>query len=303
MLGNRELFGRLAARALLPDVERSCERWRPDLVLRDPCEHASAAVALRRSLRSAQVGISAAEAEWSSIGVAGPALEELESGLTDFERATPYLTRLPIELDPSRFPATVRFREVPPPAAALPDWWGRDEAPLLYLTFGTVLAYMTIAEQVFRTALRAVDGIGLRVLLTVGRRFDPDALGSLPRGVHVERWIDQAQVLPAADIVVCHGGSGTMYGALAAGVPVVVVPVFADQFENGRRLAASGAGLTVEVDDGERGRVIDHRDIPSIRSAVDEVLNEPNYRSCARSIADHLRAVPTADDALVSVSR
>jgi hypothetical protein len=42
-----------------------------------------------------------------------------------------------------------------------------------------------------------------------------------------------------------HGGSGTADGALAAGVPVVVVRLFADQFENGRRLADGGAGLVV----------------------------------------------------------
>ncbi len=77
VLGNRELFGRLAARALLPAMIDVCQRWEPDLLLRDPCEHASATVASRLNLRVAQVAISVAEAEWASIGVAAPALEEL----------------------------------------------------------------------------------------------------------------------------------------------------------------------------------------------------------------------------------
>lgn len=138
MLGNRELFGRLAARALLP-ITRVCERWKPDLLLRDPCEHASASVGRRLDLRVAQVAISLAEVEWGSITVAAAALEELDPGLTAVERATPYLTRFPAELDPSPFPRTIRFRHDQPAPQALPDWWGGNRSPLVYVTFGTVL--------------------------------------------------------------------------------------------------------------------------------------------------------------------
>ena len=275
-----------------------CERWKPDLLLRDPCEHASATAATRLDVRVAQVAISLAEAEWASIAVAAPALEELEPGLTAIERATPYLTRFPVELDPSPFPETVRFHDEPPSPLALPDWWGGDQSSLIYLTFGTVLGHMTIAADVYRTALRAVEGLGVRVLLTVGRRFDPAILGPLPAGVHAERWVDQAQVLPAADLVVCHGGSGTVYGALAYGVPVVVLPVFADQFENGRRVAAAGAGLVVEADGGSRARILDQRDTSRIRDAIETVLQTPAYRERAQTIAASVTATSSTDEVL-----
>jgi hypothetical protein len=78
-LGNRELFGRLAASALLPAMIRTFERWKPNLALRDPCEHASAAVARQLDVSAVQVAISLAEAEWGSIAVATPALEELDA--------------------------------------------------------------------------------------------------------------------------------------------------------------------------------------------------------------------------------
>lgn len=298
VLGNRELFGRLAARALLPAMIDVCQRWEPDLLLRDPCEHASATVASRLNLRVAQVAISVAEAEWASIGVAAPALEELAPGLTAVERATPYLTRFPVELDPSPFPETIRFHHEPSSPPALPDWWDGDQSPLVYLTFGTVLGHMTIAADVYGTALRAVEGLGVRVLLTVGRRFDPAVLDPLPTGVRAERWVDQAQVLPAAHLVVCHGGSGTVYGALASGVPVVVVPVFADQFENGRRVAAAGAGLIVEADGGPRTRVVDDQDLPNIRGAIETVLATPTYKERAQAIAASVTATPSADEVL-----
>jgi UDP:flavonoid glycosyltransferase YjiC (YdhE family) len=298
VLGNRELFGRLAARALLPAMVSTCERWKPELLLRDPAEHASAAVARRLGLRVAQVAISLAEAEWGSIAVAGPALEGLEPGLTAAERATPYLSRFPVELDPSPFPGTIRFRHDSPASQPLPNWWGGDSSPLVYVTFGTVLGHMTIAAGVYRAALRAVEGLGLRVLLTVGRRFDPRLLDPLPASVHAERWVDQGRVLPAADVVVCHGGSGTVYGALAAGVPLVVVPVFADQFENGRRVAATGGGIVVEVDGGSRARVIDEQDAPRIQAAIEAVLATPGYRQRAQEIAAGMADAPSATDVL-----
>jgi UDP:flavonoid glycosyltransferase YjiC (YdhE family) len=49
----------------------------------------------------------------------------------------------------------------------------------------------------------------------------------LPPGVRVERWVNQDEVLARAAVVVCHGGYGTMIGALAAGTPFVVISLFA----------------------------------------------------------------------------
>ena len=94
-----------------------------------------------------------------------------------------------------------------------------------------------------------------------------------------------------------------MYGALAAGVPVVVVPVFADQFENGRRVAATGAGLIVEPEhtgDGAR-TVIAAADAPRITAAINEVLGNASYRQAAAAIATQMAATPTVDEVLASL--
>jgi hypothetical protein len=57
--------------------------------------------------------------------------------------------------------------------------------------------------------------------------------------------VPQQDVLPDAALVVCHGGSGTTFGALAAGVPLVFVPMFADQRPNAERVEELGAGVVV----------------------------------------------------------
>jgi UDP:flavonoid glycosyltransferase YjiC (YdhE family) len=307
VLGNRELFGRLAACAMVPAIEEACSQWGPDLVLRDPCEYASAIVAPRHDVPTAQVAISLAEVEARSIDVAAPALDEHRPGLPDELRATPYLTRFPPSLDPSPFRTTVRFQapEPPPPprGPTRPAWWDRADVPFVYATLGTVLGHMTIAGDVYRTLLDAVAGLDVRVLLTVGRRFDATSLGRVPENVHVEAWVDQGQVLDQADLVVCHGGSGTVLGALAAGVPIVGVPLFADQFENARRIAAAGAGrsVTVTAEAGPSGgarQPIGAGDAPRISDAIEAVLADPAYRERADGIAAEMAAAPRADDVL-----
>jgi UDP:flavonoid glycosyltransferase YjiC (YdhE family) len=124
----------------------------------------------------------------------------------------------------------------------------------------------------------------------VGRRFDVSTLGPLPANVHVEPWIDQARVLDHAHLVVCHGGSGTTLAALAAGVPVVMVPLFADQFENARRIAATRAGRAVETT------------APQITESIEDVLGDVTYRDRARAIAAEMAATPTVEEVLIRLA-
>jgi len=301
VLGNRELFGRLAATAMLPAIQATCREWTPDLVLREPCEYASAVVAGQLGIPSAQVAISLSEGEDASITAAAPALEEHRNGLVDELRASPYLTRFPASLDRSVFPRTIRFHEPHGRKTDLPDWWDGSKAPLVYVSFGTVLGHMSIAADIYRTALTALGSLRIRVLMTVGDKFDRSSLDAVPANTRVEAWVPQAEVLTHADLVVCHGGSGTAFGALAAGVPVVVVPVFADQFENGRRIAEAGAGLVVEsgagAKDGLRS-LIAVEDARRITGAIEKVLGDASYRSEAAAIAAEIAGAPSVDSVL-----
>jgi len=294
VLGTRELFGRLAATAMLPAMERAVRDWHPDVILRDPCEYASLVVAARLGVPHAQVAIGLAEGTWESIEPAAAALEAHRAGLADELRRSPYLTRFPAALDPSPFPWTKRYREpTPKPQAALPDWWADASAPLVYVTFGTVLGHMSFAQEVYRTAIDAVAGLDARVLVTTGHGFDATRLREVPGNVHVETWVDQADVLGEAALVVCHGGSGTAYGALAAGVPLVVVPVFADQPANATAVARSGAGIEVRAGPAPRQRhSATGQDALRIRRAIETVLADGSYRESAQSVAAEMAATP-----------
>jgi UDP:flavonoid glycosyltransferase YjiC (YdhE family) len=303
VLGNRELFGRLATAAMLAGMEEAWGDWVPDLVLRDPTEYASAVLAARTRTPVAQVAISLAEAEAGSIAAAAPALEEHRQGLVSELRAQPYLTRFPAVIDPSPFADTIRYHEPRETPVSLPDWWRGASSPLIYMTFGTVLGYMSIAAETYRMALKAVQRMDARVLLTVGRRFDASTLGPVPANVHVEPWIDQARVLDEADVVVCHGGSGTTLAALAAGVPLVMVPLFADQFENARRIATTRAGRNVEIQSQTGGgRSFNAAATPEIARSIEDVLGDATCRDRAREIAADMAATSTVEEVLTRLA-
>ena len=100
-------------------------------------------------------------------------------------------------------------------------------------------------------------------------------------------------------------GPAPALGALAAGVPLVLVPMFADQFENARRIAAAGAGVVVADATGaplDARRPIGRGAAPRIARAINAVLGDTSYRRRARAIAAEMAAAPTAEEVLGSLS-
>ncbi|SBW19861.1 MGT family glycosyltransferase [Candidatus Protofrankia californiensis] len=231
-------------------------------------------------------------------------LEPYHGGIVELIRTSPYLTRFPASLDRSLFSATRRFRVAAGRVRPLPDWWDGDGAPLVYVTFGSVTGNLPMAAAAYRAVLDAVTGLPVRVLLTTGNTTDGSGFGPVPTNVHVQAWVPQDDVLAHAAVVVCHGGSGTTFGALAAGVPVVVVPLFADQPANGKKVAAAGAGLVVESDPDASGAIdmVTPEDAPRIRAAIDTVLAEVSYRQAAGLIAEEMRSLPAIDEVLASAA-
>ena len=96
--------------------------------------------------------------------------------------------------------------------------------------------------------------------------------------------------MPHAAAIVCHGGAGSTRMALAAGVPLVVVPGFADQLRNAERVAALGAGIA-----------LDAGSLAGLGDAVRRLLDEPSYRAAARRVAAEVAELPTVDAAPAAV--
>jgi MGT family glycosyltransferase len=303
-----DIFGRLNTTAHLPRMRAAFEEWRPDVVLRDPNEYSGALAAEEHGVQHARVAISLMSTEQMGSRIAAPAIDAIRrvEGLQPdpgghLLRASPWLSVFPRSLDEGEQADDHRFRDPAweERANELPAWWpGRDGEPLVYVTFGSVAGSFPQALPAYGVALSAVADLPARVLLTVGRDLDLDALPDTPDNVHVERWVPQQDVLAYAAAAVVHGGSGSTLGALAAGVPLVVIPLFADQPQNARRVAEVGAGLAVEPD----REAIPATTAP-LRAAIETVLSEPSHRERAKALAAELREQPTVDAAVALLER
>ena len=279
-----DFFGGLDVRAMLPGLRALADEWRPDLIVRDGWEYTSPVVAGERGIPIARVGL----------GVA--AMQD--------ETEEPYLTSIPLALEDSSVPlppSTLRFRgdEAAPSAPG-------DGEPLVYVSFGSVTAgaHLPFYPALYRAAIDALAPLPARFLLTVGEERDHAELGALPPNVTVERWVPQGEVLPSAAAVVTHGGLGSTLGALAHGVPLVVLPLFSlDQWFNAAAVARAGAGVAL---DGERHtrRGVDLPDaatLAALQPAVEHVLTDPAPRRAAQAIADEIRAMPPVEEAVAAL--
>jgi MGT family glycosyltransferase len=163
----------------------------------------------------------------------------------------------------------------------LPDWvLDLPPMPTVYVSLGTIFNQNL---DVFGVILAGLRDEPLNVIVTVGHDNDPSAFGPQPPNVRLERFIPQAALLPHCDLVLCHGGSGTLLGALDHGLPLVVVPLRADQPENARAAAAAGAAVVVAPEAATP---------ESVRGAVRAALGEPGYRAGARRVQAELHALP-----------
>ncbi|MET9631245.1 glycosyltransferase [Lentzea sp. NPDC006480] len=296
------LGAELSARSIMPGMLAALDKWRPDVVLREIGELGSAIAAELHGLPHVQMLIGLDKFVDFTLPLAAQALVPYRESLglpgdpdgENLHRA-PSFSLLPPSLEMQRAqpgPQVHRFRMPAASSDPLPRWWANNDTPLVYATFGTVAAGVPFAAAAFHTVVEALADLPVRVLVTIGDSGDPSAWPALPPNVHVERWVPQQDVLTHAAAMVCHGGTGTVLGGLAAGVPMVVVPQFADQPDNAERVAATGAGISVGSGDTAPATA------EELRAAVTAVLTEPSYRKSAGAMAEEIAALPPVDEAV-----
>ena len=181
-------------------------------------------------------------------------------------------------------PVVERLRPAAPePGARAPLFDGLPERPTVYVTLGTVVN----AIDDFRLVLGALADLDANVVATIGRNNDPSDLAPVPANAVVERFVPQAQILPHCDLVVAHGGSGSTLATMAHGLPMLMLPMAADQFENAKHCAELGIALVLYPDEVAAD---------SVRGGVRELLADPAYRARARALADEIAAMPSASE-------
>lgn len=299
----REVFGSFRPRHLIPDLLALAATWRPDLIVREEREYGGCIAAEVLGVPHAAVCVIAigdyAPAEW--VGAPLDALRAAHGLTPDPDRAMPfrYLRLRPF---PPRFadpafpvaPTTHHLRPTPADRSGpedLPPWVGTlPDRPVIYVGLGTVFN----KPEVFRAVLAGLRDEALTLVVTVGRDQDPAAYGPQPENVHIVRYIPLSLLLPHCDLAVTNGGSGTLTAALAHGLPVVVVPLGADQPQNAARCVALGLGAAIEPAALTPA---------AARHAVMGVLGNPAYRQAAERLRDELAALPGPEHGVALLER
>jgi UDP:flavonoid glycosyltransferase YjiC (YdhE family) len=289
------VFVELRAHNVIDDLTRTVADWGPHLIVREPAELASWAVAEARAMPHVCVNAGAATsaAEWDD--VAAPWIRDLgrRVGLDELAAESFYRYGL-LAFEPAGYQdwshtPTARVHRPDPMATEPAPELGLldlDDRPLVYVTLGTEF----FNADLMHSLIAALDDGTRNIVVTTGPQATPADVDPGVPHVVVASWLPQDALLERADLVVSHGGGGTTIGALVRGVPMLCVPQGADQFHHARRVEQLGVGRT--LDPGERSP-------EEIRAVASELLTDPRYRFAAAEVVAATALLPGVEDAAI----
>ncbi len=296
----RTFYAGTLARERADGLLEVAARWRPDAFVRDEMDFGAAVAAEQLGLPAATVLCIASGALAPRKLVAEPlnALRE-QHGLSP----DPELQMLSRHLVLAPFPPSLRdpayplpptahsIRPLSGPSEQAPGWVA-DLSDAVYVTLGTI--FNSESGDLFERVISGVARLPVDVVVTVGRDLDPAKLDPGAANVRVERYVPQSALLPRCGAVVSHAGSGSVVGALAHGLPMVLLPLGADQPLNAARCHELGVA-----------RVLDPvaATPDAVQAAVAEIRDDPRYRKAAGRIRDEIAALPPPESAVALLER
>lgn len=280
-------YGRSRATALREVFARE----RPQLVVCDEGDVGSVVAAEGLGIPCVTVSVLAA-GRMTTSELLGEAWNHLraEHGLPD----DPCLDRFGGVLRLAPAPRSFRAPEQPWPATMrsvrhpVVDEANRRRGPaasLVHVTLGTV--FNLESGDLPERLVAAAGLIDRRVLVTTGPGIELHHDLAVPPNVRLVPYVPQGEILPRCEAVVCHGGSGTLVAALSLGIPVVLLPMGADQLDNADRCSELGVGLVLDALTATP---------EVIAAAVDTVRRDARYRQAAEALAQEAGSQPRVED-------
>lgn len=271
-----------AATAIAADLSRLLPDLRADLVVYDNTDLGAAAAAAATGVDSVAVAITRSLPPTSQRAFHEPSLHQLHATLGCLPRPTdpvldsypPSLQRPEFRTDPRRIP--IRPTPWAEPSLPLPEWIGRRQRRLIFVTYGTV----TNSAPHLPMIIDGLATLDADILVAAGTA-DPTSFGQLPHNVHIHPLVHQANLLPHTDLIVHHGGCGTTTSAWAHGIPQLVLPNGADRFINADAVTYSNTGITLRTPTSEL-----------IHENAQLLLDDTTYRQSAQAVRAEIATLP-----------
>ncbi len=275
--------------------------WRPDVMVREDLEFGSSLVAEGRGIPLATIQATAWRPRMRDLAVEPLNLLREQRGLAP----DPELRALHGSIFFTTRPASLRDPDEPLPDSSAElrpiaddrrsEDAGADPFPprngrsRLAATLGTV---NTGQVEVLRQIAEGAALAGADVVVALGAA--PSTFGRALPNVEVLEYVPMSGLLPASDVVAFHGGSGTMLAAAAAGVPMLIVPLAADQPDNGDRCVAAGIAIVLPLDT---------LNPEAVRASIVALLADPAYRQRAAAVAAEIAGMPGPEVAVERIER
>jgi len=146
---------------------------------------------------------------------------------------------------------------------------------LIYISFGTICdckEVLIICMENFR------DSEEYQVVMSVGPNIDINVFKDVPKNISIFKYVPQIQLLREVDIFITHGGLNSVGEALFNDVPLIVIPIVNDQFDNARKVKELGAGIFLD-----KNEITVNKNI--IKEAVNDIkMNRSKYIMRVKSI-------------------
>ncbi|HKR51772.1 MAG TPA: nucleotide disphospho-sugar-binding domain-containing protein [Pseudonocardiaceae bacterium] len=241
------------AESMVDDLVQHAQGWKPDVVVFEP-------TALAGPLVAAAVGVPAVRQLYGvdlmyQARTLLPQLLEPLAGRHEVSNVDPLGAATIDPVPPSlRLPAKYNhhlpMRYVPfnGPGVPAPQLPARTSRPRVCITWGTTIFRLDPTRFLAVQAISALQHLDVEIVAAV----TPDQYPSLPRpvgnNVHIIRGVPLYLTLPTCDLLISHGGAGTLLTGLSHGLPQLLIPQLPDHAGHAARILATGVGAVLTKD-------------------------------------------------------
>ncbi|MFM9277621.1 macrolide family glycosyltransferase [Paenibacillus jiagnxiensis] len=147
----------------------------------------------------------------------------------------------------------------------------------IYISLGTVFNQ---AIDFYKLCFEAFGNTDHTIVMSIGNKAQVSDLGEIPENFIVKNYVPQTEVLQYAKLFITHGGMNSAHEGLYCGVPLIVIPLSADQPIIAEQVANIGAGMKLQMQS---------LTVNQLRETTDHVLSLPSFKKAATSIGESFR--------------
>ncbi|XP_015124627.1 UDP-glucuronosyltransferase 2B30 [Diachasma alloeum] len=144
---------------------------------------------------------------------------------------------------------------------------------VVFFSWGSMIKASSMGEETLREIVKALRSIPWKVIW----KWEDEDLPGKPENVMIKKWVPQAAILghPNVKCYLAHGGLLGVSESVSAGVPMVIVPMYGDQFNNAAAARSRGVALVLEWN---------NLDAESLKAAIDKIFNDQRYKKNAKAL-------------------